>query len=917
MVHSSALSQIKELKNLERVILLENGEIQLIFPEQEHFFYIRKNELSLVKKDAPFALSIIGEGKDIYYCRFNEGKYHIGRIFSTDEITPPNISLDFHPKILCQQGQGIYINDLNLNIYSYSDNVLQKLELKGRLSKHQNKILCHASNAIWEVNKDSNILLLQHNYNQNCMFTRSDKEGNTLAFYSGRPRYIDNVIRIDTSNECYEFNKVLEINNKIRDVHFDDALDKWLMATYNGVYIFNFLREGSNFINWDPKTKKSEFGNLVTAIAKGKNDEIYFARETQGLFKIDDSPKGFSSFDSDNNFTNNSKLFYNEITDRHLLLGFRYDGQANLVEINTSSKISKTKILPYNIKDIDILKNGKILLAGFENNEGVVAQYDFRSDIIKDRIRLNEKVQSVRYFSKFKQIWVGTYEGLFIYDMEFKALDTLRSQQLDPSKRILKDHIVTTELYNDKVIVGCYGGGLYVVDPKNLSIEKFYSDKNGLCDNNVICIINDDLGNCWIGTFDGISVMDSNFKIKRNLYAYDGLSNREFNSKAVAKDSCGHLYFGSLNGITKIDPQKVLKWKKSYGLSIDKILAYSGKEIENFNPLSPFKIYNSTDSIVFHFRTPDYINQPFEKPNITIDKTFAESQIKQDRFVLNDFKVRNEEFQLIRENEPTNVFVKLEVVRDFRNIFKTLFLLFVIIGVSYLIARYIIKRNKKNEEEKTELNRKISQLQLSSLQSQMNPHFIFNALGAIQYFIQTQNTDKADEYLSDFAMLMRRILDSSKSKFISLSEELDLLKLYIRLESIRFEDLFDHEIIVQDGVEMDNKIPPMIIQPFVENAINHGLYNLKDRKGKLLIEFKNIKDDEIHCIVSDNGVGRLKAEELRLKKHKSRGMQIVSERIETINATKKMGVKINTEDLYESDNPTGTRVTIIMNYPSF
>ena len=153
----------------------------------------------------------------------------------------------------------------------------------------------------------------------------------------------------------------------------------------------------------------------------------------------------------------------------------------------------------------------------------------------------------------------------------------------------------------------------------------------------------------------------------------------------------------------------------------------------------------------------------------------------------------------------------------------------------------------------------------------MNPHFIFNALGSIQYFIQTYDTVKADEFLSNFAMLMRSILESSKSKYISLSEEIKLIELYVGLEKIRFENLFDYQIAIDDNLDLESKVPPMIIQPFVENAINHGLYHLKGRKGLLNLTFDAINNNELKISISDNGIGRKAAAKLRNKNHKSRG----------------------------------------------
>jgi len=245
-------------------------------------------------------------------------------------------------------------------------------------------------------------------------------------------------------------------------------------------------------------------------------------------------------------------------------------------------------------------------------------------------------------------------------------------------------------------------------------------------------------------------------------------------------------------------------------------------------------------------------------------------------------------------------------------VFIIVMFLLVIGLLTWFFARQIIEANKVMEAEKTKLNKRISDLQLTSLQSQMNPHFIFNALGSIQYFIQTYDTVKADEFLTNFAMLMRSILESSKSKYITIKDEIKLLELYIGLEKIRFENLFDFDIEIDEWIETDTKIPPMILQPFIENAINHGLYHLKGRKGHLLLKFEARSNDAIKITIRDNGIGRKATGRLRSKNHKSRGMRIINERIDTINRSSEMKVQVSTTDIENEGRPFGTEVILII-----
>jgi PAS domain S-box-containing protein len=215
-------------------------------------------------------------------------------------------------------------------------------------------------------------------------------------------------------------------------------------------------------------------------------------------------------------------------------------------------------------------------------------------------------------------------------------------------------------------------------------------------------------------------------------------------------------------------------------------------------------------------------------------------------------------------------------------------------------------------EELIESNMKTSEYKLMALRSVMNPHFLFNSLNSIQYFIIKNDREQALNYLSTFSKLIRSILNSSIENSYTLSEEIDLLKLYISLETLRFDQKFKTVFKVDKNLELENiEIPTLILQPYVENAILHGLYNkLGDTEGKLMIEFKK-KGDSLVCIVEDNGVGREEAKKIReaSRLHKSVGMMVTQERLDLINKNNNLSVKIT--DLVDKEGaPCGTRVEI-------
>jgi sensor histidine kinase YesM len=206
-------------------------------------------------------------------------------------------------------------------------------------------------------------------------------------------------------------------------------------------------------------------------------------------------------------------------------------------------------------------------------------------------------------------------------------------------------------------------------------------------------------------------------------------------------------------------------------------------------------------------------------------------------------------------------------------------------------------------------------MEVKSLRSQMNPHFLFNSLNSIRNFIIKNESQLASDYLANFASLMRKILDAAQQSNVSLEEEIEMLKLYVGLEQMRFSNKFAYNIQVDESLDFANiNIPTMVIQPFIENAIWHGLLSKESNDGVLNIQFKEIDNnqDEILCIITDNGIGRKMSESMksRLKKHTSKGINITLERLKRL---AKMTIEnpIEIVDLYdEKGNATGTKVIL-------
>jgi sensor histidine kinase YesM len=206
---------------------------------------------------------------------------------------------------------------------------------------------------------------------------------------------------------------------------------------------------------------------------------------------------------------------------------------------------------------------------------------------------------------------------------------------------------------------------------------------------------------------------------------------------------------------------------------------------------------------------------------------------------------------------------------------------------------------------------------MQALRAQMNPHFIFNCLSSINRFILKSETEAASDYLTKFSRLIRMVLTNSNKPFISLEDELDMLRLYLDMERLRFKESFDYSIRFTNSIDASNVfVPPLLLQPFVENAIWHGLMH-KEGQGHIEIELSADKRI-LTCIISDNGIGRSKASMFKSKsaeRQKSLGLRITTERLALLNKSTDEKTFFTVEDISDDKgNVAGTCVILKMNY---
>lgn len=447
---------------------------------------------------------------------------------------------------------------------------------------------------------------------------------------------------------------------------------------------------------------------------------------------------------------------------------------------------------------------------------------------------------------------------------------------------------------------------------KNKKIKQFVDKNGGYLKSNSIRELEVYKNNVYVCHEFGIQVFDSNFNWVRDITSKIGFKNNNIQDFTIKEDTMyllneGDLYTFSLIEENKKKPNIILSSFKVN--SIDKplndnlILPYS----TNYLIQIGFKgiLLVDQENLKYKYRVKEIAENWVdikinETPSVSFyglsygDYTFEVKCISSDR------------------RESVTKEIKFTIKKPFylQYWFLVLSVLFVSSLVLLIFKRYQLQ--KKEEEEKIILKKELAESKLSSLRAQMNPHFIFNALNSIQSFIMLNERQTAGKYLSIFSQLIREYLMQSRKSKISIKEELNALNLYLQLEKIRFEDTLNYTIEDNfNGSTETNFIPPLIIQPFVENAIKHGLLH---KKGEQLLSIKfkeNLKESSLICIIEDNGIGREKSKQINKKKiHKSIGISNTAKRLEILSNNKnKINLKII--DLYdENGSASGTKVEL-------
>ncbi len=509
-------------------------------------------------------------------------------------------------------------------------------------------------------------------------------------------------------------------------------------------------------------------------------------------------------------------------------------------------------------------------------------------------------------------LWVGTWQnGLFRIRYQYieNKLEIIAKEQFLPEENI-------RSLFEDTkgtIWVGTRYTGIYRIEKAEngkFSISKFDQHK-GLSSNFIKTIREDKKGNIWIAFYQGLDKLipqDSSFRI----FNFSRVNNYFTSVVGMEMDADGSIWLATGEGLTHIVDGEMEK--------LPPLPVYITKV---FSPDSVYPLYAHAiqlnyrqNQLQFEFSSPGFIN---EKQVVYSYRLYGSSDTtwtaanNQHIVSYASLQPGNYHFE-VRTQGWNGAWGKPAAIAFIIDapFWQTGWFRIVCALLTVLIIYQVIRKRIQRIQHEADMKQRITETEMMALRAQMNPHFIFNCLNSIDNLIQMNEKEKATSYLSKFAKLIRSILENSKANVVPCWKDMETLQLYLELEALRFDHKFSYNIDVDDAIiNGDYKVPPLIIQPFVENAIHHGLLNKIEQDKKLYVRV-SVVNNHIIYLIEDNGVGRVQAaayKKLNKPAYGSMGMQITADRINLYNQHQNGAVKVT--DLYNTaDMAVGTSVEV-------
>lgn len=744
----------------------------------------------------------------------------------------------------------------------------------------------------------------------------------------------------------------------------------WI-GTNNGIAKTRALAGQFPLISADPGSVPRLSSSRVMAILEDKAGNLWIGTDGGGLDCISPDKKKVRNFNSGNSGLRNDNIWALADDESGNIYIGSYNG--GLMRLNTGTGSVYT--FPMNEENEFSLPNRRVLALLIDRNGDVwtgtrgsgLCRLDPTTGKFKNYRKADDDPSGFPANTVLSlaqdadgRIWAGTQEGgLALYLPEEDRFKTFMYNADD--KNSLSDNNIWAIEFDSRgrMWVGTQGGINVSDAPGGDPHFRYYSVKDGLKSNIILGIKEDSEGNIWLSTFSGIARLDiktletdenesydENFRLFHPLFCiFDldhGLQGLEFNQGSSHKGQSGTLYFGGNNGLnyfhpgevksSNLEPPVVLTGFKVFNKEV-LIDQSSENQLNNQN-----KIINKGDDyslsckitfvdevvmsyrerlFAFEFASLDYSNPSknhYAYKMAGFDKNWNFMGPQNNATFTN--LDAGEYTLLVKATNADGVWnpkeksIRIIITPPF---WKTAWFITLLSLTSLIAAFMIIRKIFLNQKRKAEREKELIELQLKTIKSQIDPHFAFNAINTVASFIFTEKPEVTYDYFTQFARMIRSILEDSDKISRPLHEELDFTKNYLDLQKMRFRNKFDYTIEIDEDVPGNTDVPKMIVQSYAENAIKHGLMH-RQADGRLLVRVTK-KEDILKIVVEDNGVGREKAAELN-PGSTHRGFRIMEHITDLYRKLYKISIVQEIEDLKdEAGKASGTRVilSIFMN----
>jgi len=716
----------------------------------------------------------------------------------------------------------------------------------------------------------------------------------------------DTAYQISKSNELFIIDKKMNIIDQKSFAQFDPFVhifkdsrnNYWTASNDKGICVFPYSSAGVTYFFKDEKV------DIVQPI----KNELFVAINGKGLFKY-------------NKKTTDFKLVLSE-TDR--IYGYGYHDSFKLFYIYTSSAVytghsisdlSETARFYFQPKSSQFSYAGsKAILPASYGFIGITTSFLYKIDenlhFLPSEFLLNPKrsISGTKAFFPFKDSYFIGGDGLFEYNESKDKIAFPKSNH-----PILTAPVNVIKKYNDNyMVVGTDGFGVYFYDGDKKVI--FLEGSNGMIVNDIDVVQKQ----VWAASVNGIHkyhITDSVYGsfLSDSFYEEDGLLENNVNSIAFSE---GYLYVAHDVGLSKINTEPGIYKREVnpyfighqvFNDSIQKISYRYGENVDV--PFGVLCIPSQTNMRSFY-----KIDGREKWENLFNSRTISLGIMPPGNYTV-------ELFSIDQHGNSGSAKLSIQILPLWYQTWWFIAIVGILLIVIIISITLFIRRNKEKKIEKDLLLKKaLAELELKALRSQMNPHFVFNSLNAIQYFIVKNKRELSEEYLAKFSQLVRLFFEYSKYEQLSIAKEVDLLERYLEIEKIRFEDKLEYSISVDDRIDTDEiAVPSMILQPILENAVNHGIFH-KQGNGKVELRFDYVDENTIKVTVSDDGVGIEAMKQIQKKSmgtYRSKSSEVIKERLKILSENKLSPWYVNysiTDQSVLDNEQSGTLVEIVIIY---